>query len=184
MRRARKKRKVRPPLSVIQVPQELYDLAKAYKTARAVLAVAPIGYATAQALIEGTPLVMTYENYKHIKKCLKAGDSFSFANKLRHIMSSPKIATAYVDKLRSLAKFIAENPWITSSGSKITKVYSISETHIPLISTANELKKVAKLLNKIHKTVPEYDDVIFAGTGYLEVIDEILQRISNNKSVI
>jgi hypothetical protein len=34
----------------------------------------------------------------------------------------------------------------------------------------NEIKKVDKLLKRIHKEVPMYDEALFAGTGYLEMI--------------
>jgi hypothetical protein len=170
MRDAKKKKKRRSAARMFSVTKELYDLAKVYGSAKAILAVAPIGTATAQALLNEDPIVMTYENFKHIRACLKSGMEFSFANKLHHIMRSTKIANSYTEKIRAFAKFIADNPWLIAPGGKITKVYTNSDTHTPLITAMNEMKKVDKLLKRIHKEVPMYDEVLFAGTGYLEMI--------------
>jgi hypothetical protein len=163
----RRSRKAPSPSRIVNVPQELYDLAGNYESARAITAVAPIPYMTAQALLKGEPLVMTYENLKHIRKCLKQGINFSFTNKMHHIMSS-KARGSFIDKVRVFAKFIADNPWITTPGGKLTKVYAYSETHIPLIGAMNELKKVDALLQRIHKAVPMYDEELFSGTGYIK----------------
>lgn len=166
---------------IIDAPESLYKLVAPYGTVRELQKVVPISGALAKKLLNGEPARLKYSTYIHITKCIRFTLRYSFSERIRHIMKSPKSRNPYITRVRALARFIASNEWLVHDSDN-TSIFSESPTHAPIVAAVSALRDCLQLFVTIHRKLgAEFDDVLFADTGFIEFFDERISRYEGGK---
>lgn len=167
---------------VLDAPESLYKLVETYGTASELRKHVPISYTLASKLIRKEPVKIKYSTYAHINICIKNSIQYSFPERIRYVMQSKKARTPFIKHVRTFAKFIADNEWLLGRNDN-TSIFSESPTHAPLVAAVTAMKDCLKLFVAIHRsTKGEFDDVLFSGTGFVELFNERVSRYEGKKN--
>lgn len=158
------------------VPADVYLLAKQFSTADELCEAAPLTSKQARRLLSGEAFKLPHAEILHLRACLKNHSKYTFSQRIRRVMSQQRAPMQrFVNSVRLAARCVAENDWLFHPSGKWS-IYQDGPIGLPFTRINNSLKDVVPTLSRIHFATPEYDEVLFGGTGFLEWREERLSR--------
>ncbi len=161
------------------IPEEVKAKVMTYSSARKAAIALKIPYDTARKLYKGEDVAVRINTMRSIKLHLSTSDVYTFKHRMLCLMASNKARLKFIQIVRAYATLLSNARDILPYTNTMS-VYRYSITHSAFYDAIPAMRQINKLLKRIHVKCPEYDKLLFEGTGYLEALeDEANERYIN-----